>query len=57
MKAEEIKKVYNRIDKIVNACEDDYEYMVGNPDGTFDTLLDAHILLRNILLENGGEVE
>lgn len=57
MKTEEIKKVYNRIDKIVNACEDDYEYMVGNPDGTFDTLLDAHMVLRNILTESGEEVE
>lgn len=51
MSNKEIEKLVNRLENVIDKCEDDFEEMAFNPDLTFDLLLESHSMLSNILKE------
>ncbi|MET3558680.1 hypothetical protein ABID29_001806 [Streptococcus rupicaprae] len=53
----EIKGLIEELSDLIDSCENDYEAMVFNPDGTFELLLACHAVLANILKEVADDAE
>lgn len=47
----EIESLVDRLDKLIDECENDFEAMVFNPENTFELLLESHSILSRILRE------
>ncbi|WP_169750805.1 hypothetical protein [Streptococcus phocae] len=47
----EIKSLVDRLGDLIDECENDFEALVFNPDGTFELLLESHSALSGLLKE------
>lgn len=54
---EVVKKLVNELSELIDKCENDFEAMVFNPDGTFELLLTCHGVLSNLIQEVADDSE
>lgn len=51
MDIKSIKQIVAELSDLIDSCENDFEAMVFNPDGTFELLLACHAEFTHILKE------
>lgn len=52
-----IKQLVDKLSELIDKCENDFEAMVFNPDGTFELLLECHAVLSRQIEEANDETE
>ncbi|MCQ9211637.1 MULTISPECIES: hypothetical protein [unclassified Streptococcus] len=54
MNKQMVQDIYDAIDEILEKCDEDFDFMAGNPDNTFGALMGAHAILGQLLSERGN---
>ncbi|MDY3041208.1 hypothetical protein [Streptococcus pluranimalium] len=51
MEEQRVKQLVDKLSDLIDECENDFEAMVFNPDGTFELLLECHAVLSKQIEE------
>lgn len=51
MEEQRVKQLVDKLSYLIDKCENDFEAMVFNPDGTFELLLECHAVLSRQVKE------
>ena len=57
MDIKNIKQIVSELSDLIDSCENDFETMVFNPDGTFELLLACHAEFTHILKEANNDTK
>lgn len=57
MKEQRVKQLVDKLSYLIDECENDFEALVFNPDGTFELLLECHAVLSRQVKEAENDTE